>query len=1153
MEPGQTEIRRLGGGGGKPPLRLKGPELKWPKLSALAALLALAALIGALLAGSLLTLAPAQADGHPNDIELVLSVDDSDGVIAPGSEFTVSAALRFTGPHTLWRRLSIADARLRLPGVLDWAAAAGSNVQEPDDQTVMGAALYRPTGTDGEPVGDTALVVALAMHQRTLLARSNDQELYVYDVWNKQQAAVITPPATADGPTFGRPPGGQDNWHRQSGGVWQESDTTAWLFIGSNGDEISSVDNVGSLYIYKLDWSADPPSVTMVKRLVPPQSEFSNMRGSVGVRYGSAVGVSADGGTLAVGAQRMNNMGAVYVYSRPDGAGEDWSDIEYADGVKLTAAPTPAWGAAGTRPFNPDVLADCDAYCSRVSSLIEDGDANFGTHKIGLSEDGRVISIAASTKRYPFDTAGGAFSGGTADVGEVYVFVAPAGGWQAAPEASGTLIGAGEDASNFDPETHYSPGPARRITAPAAVLLARRWADATANRYFGQQTTVSADGSTIAASEGGANSVQIFQRDSAADWAGELLPSATISGGGLGYGAWGGLAFNRDASVLLIANGGHSGAGQYSGAVDVLTRPASGTWADAAASTAVRLVGPVPSFRGFFGYYTVQDLDYERLAISHPSHLGNNRAAMGIYLSDGNCTVRIVDGLSTTTCPITFDGKVEVLPGTPQGAYSLFGEVTLSVDGVAGSAIKLNDALDITIGEVQELAEARLDFAADDRGTTDTSDDRPFPASIAAGQRTRFHIQLLNENGKPSAPAGVVTVLLTATAGRLSTAAGGGCEGGASDGGLVCSIDTAALTNADAGRILVDLRHGGQPAVAEVRLTAVSSTGETRNAEPLTVTLTGPPDSLAIAPPATALLNLGTPDAGADRDNRDLLTLAVTAADRSGNRVDAPTNGLRAWLLGPDGKRVTSGVELEWPLGGADNPTLDAQGNRQIRINVNRAATQPLAHGEYTLEIRAGALTAAQTFTVGGGPASLTLGGVEGTLAEGEQISLTATVLDSAGNPVPNDTPVEWSATDVGATPVLIQLSADAKTTNGKASASWLVLSTAAAAVRAQAGDQSDLRLLDVAAAMAAAAAAVEPPEPPAPADGLTSRNPGLTAWFGEGTTTAAALLADLPGVNSILFWSGSAWLRYAQNNGQPIPGSFNFQIPNAAILYLSE
>ena len=830
-------------------------KLRGRPLGALAAILALAALLG----GALLTLAPAHADGHPDDIQLVLTIDDADGIVAPGGEFNVSAALRFTGPHTPWRRLSIEDASLRLTGPLRWAEQ-GASGRRPADQTVMGGALYRPFGEhsrfadlsggrfgdtlgrlpDYASVHDSAKVIALGLHRRTLLANSqisyqqtwnssinewrydvgdrSRQALYVFDTWNKRQAATIYAPITvtdSGGFSFGL---ARQNWTGGSGGaaVWQESDSIAWLFVSSVGDEIDGVANVGSLYIYRLDWSREPLDVQLVKRLVPPESEFSNTRSSVDTRYSSAVSVSNDGSTLAVAAQGMNNLGAVYVYTRPDGAGQSWGDIEYADGVKLSVAPAPAWGASGTRPFDASDTAACDAYCSRVSSLIEDGDAELGAEKIALSADGRVLSVGASNKRYPLDTAGGAFSGGTQGVGEAYVFVAPAGGWAAAPQAGGTLIGAGEDASSFDPALHHSPGPARRITKPAAVLLARPWAQAVASRWFGGRMTVSADGSTIAVTENIARDVHIFQRASASDWAGELLPSATIDGSDIGYGAWANVEFfNRDASVLLVGNPGHRGGGvRESGAVDVFRRPASGVWADVDASTAERLLNPnLPASnaiqRAHFGRPIVVDLDYERLAISYP--IRNNGTDPyfrsdddpGIYLSDGNCPVRVADGVATTTCPITLTGggAVEVPIDMEPGAQMISAQVTLRVSGVGGSGVMLSESIEVTIGKGPELAEARLGFATNTRNTTSTRDDAPYPSAIAAGETTRLRLQLLNEQGDLWGADDADSLLITTSAGALSSTFGGGCEGVQADDGICALGDAAALlSKTDAGR-----------------------------------------------------------------------------------------------------------------------------------------------------------------------------------------------------------------------------------------------------------------------------------------------------------------------------------------------------------------
>ena len=1156
-------------------------------LSGPTGLLALVALIAALLAGSLLALAPVRADGLPDDIQLVLSIDDSDGTVAPDSEFSVSAALRFTGPHTPWQRLSIADAALRLSGPLSWQAA-DSGAQRPSDQFVMGGALYRPFSggfllerydiPDGEIASDFSNVVALSLHHRTLLVgsgvwydhqrmlperllRGREQVaehsepgcvLYVFDTWNKRQAALVKWPDTYDpnaGACFGR--GGR--WDRGSA-VWHESETIAWLFISAAFVDVDGADNLGNLYIYKLDWSQDPPSIELAQHLVPPQSEFSNMRDTVDVHYSSAVAVSADGGTLAVAAQRMNNIGAVYVYTRPDGEGEDWGDIEYADGVKLSAAPAPAWGASGTRPFDPDVLADCDAYCSRVSSLVEDGDAYFGRSKIGLSSDGRVLAVPAYGKRYPFNQAGGAFDGGMEEVGEVYVFVAPEGGWAAVPEASGTLIEAGEDASSFDPDLHYSPGPARRITAPSAVLLARPWADAVADREFGDEITVSADGSTIAVGEVGTSSVHIFQRASASDWAGELLPSATLDGFDSGYGGLGSIEFvNRDASVLLGGNPTYMVDGLLLGAVDFFMRPSSGTWVDTDTPTIERLLDVIPEDQALFGQHLVMGLDYERLAISHPNGTSppppgsGPPDGSGVYLSDGNCAVRIVDAVSTRTCPIAFEGKVVIPADAEEGVQMISAQVTLSVSGMADSEVVLREAIEVTIGEPPQLAELRLGFATNTRHTTNTDDDAPFPSVIAAGETTTLQLQLLDERGVPWDGDGASALRVTTTAGALSAKFGGGCAGGALARGRSCSIDAATLSSADAGAILLDLRHSGRAAAAaQVQATFFSAEGgETLNSAPLTVILTGPPAALAVAAPAGGLLNIGTPDEG---DDRDMLTLAVTALDEAGNPVAMPAGAPFAMLTGPDGERVTDGVEFEWPLGGADTPTLSADGRRQVRININRAADQPLANGEYTLEVRAGAIKATQTLNISGGPAAIALSPATVEIDPNSEFTLTATLTDAEGAAVPNGTLVEWSEIAPPGAAGVVQLRRDSATTDGQASATWRAVMPGAVTLTAASGGATASGSVTAVAMVTVAA-----PPPPSLAESLTATSPGAFAvWTRAESIRASDLLPALEGVTTLSIWRNGRWLRYGVVAGQLLYGSRDFTILHADTLWLS-
>ena len=1208
-------------------------------------LVAAAATLLALAAAALLALAPAAAEPPPGDLALRLAVDDSDGVLEPGQTFTVSAELTWTGSRDpLGPQLQIGGGSVRIRGTEHVEFDIGRRslrlpaFSAPDARSVVSFTPIDIRDADGNEPSGRARANIRALDGRTALVyrapgpSSAPARLYVYDLYNQRQSITINAPTGAHS-DFAISPRGEDNSYSFWGmpmAVWHETESLAWLFVGSYRDTHSGSDytgntytneSFGSVYVYRLDWTTEPPTLTQPATLFMEGQDACNGWGNgCWPAFGTAVTISADGRVLAVSAFRANQTGAVYVYMRPDGEGQSWGDITQEDAIKVSSVAIPPWGAsnsAGQRPFDSGAsgrtgaATDCDAYCSRVQSWVG---SEFGWRAIRLSGDGEVLAVGAIDKSYSELTPGGSF-GGKTNVGQVAVFVAPGGDWEAAAQDARfddqgnakTLIGARESATAFDPATHYSPGPRLRVTRPTAKLSFGDWGSPATNAWFGSAVDVTLDGRTIAAGTGwdyatgsdpnlnnqrGRRIVQIFQLEAGQSWADVGAANPT------GLNTWsaqyhktaqqaehgfplGQLGFSADGAALLMGSPIGGIGGQDQGNAWLVQRPANGRWSG-------NISGPTASdwnrgggrtFRetatGFgnasagFGFIA-QSPDRQLLALSALGEKALNKSTCSgcnaiagsgphSYLSNEQCATRprerdgIVD--LVTTCRVVLPDSSALVPvGMEPGTFQIIAALTdvQLGDDTDNALSSLTGTLELEIGAVEQLAEATLEFATNTRGTADTTDDTAWPTTIAAGESTALRLQILTERGKPADAASVSSLVASTSIGTLGSNLGAvpGCTGGA---GAICRLDATALTNDNADNILLTLSHGGAAGAANVSVRVIGEEGETLRSNVVTVTLTGAPASLSIAAPAAGLLNVGTSDSGADKDDRDLLTLSVAAADQGGNRVDAPTTNLRTRLTGPDGKRVTSGVEVEWPLGGADNPTLDANRNRQVRVNVNRASAQPLANGEYTLEVRAGSLTATQTFTVSGGPASLSLGEIEGTLAEGEQISLTATVLDADGNPVPNDTPIEWSATDVGTTAVLVQLSADAKTTDGKASARWLVLSAGSTAVRAQAGDAADLRLLDVAAAMAAAVAAVEPPEPPNPVDGLVRPTPGFAAWFGEGATTASALLDGLPGVDSILFWHVNRWLRYARSNGQTVPGSVNFEVTNGSVLWLAE
>ena len=1115
-------------------------------------LLALGALLG-LLAALGLSLAPAAADGHPADLQLALSLaDDSDNIVPPGGEFTVNAELRFSQPLAPTRRLILrVPSTLRLSGYLTWDGPTWHR-NDIAQQVVAGGTALSAVDADGAALAGNAEVTARALDGRTLVARASNgpHNLYIFDAWNKRQAAIIEPPAGAAAQTFGKGQG-ERWWNPKSIAVWHETPETAWLFVGAGWDTVGTQTLVGQLWIYRLDWSADPLEVTQVGKLAPPPSEFNNKQSGGVAAYATGVAISRDGSTLAVSANEINNIGAVYVYSRPDGAGEDWGDLDYADGVKVTPVATPSWGTSTTRPFTPTstgrtgAATDCDAYCSRVSAQTAGGAGRPDfLWAIALSADGSVLAVGAKSKAYPSDTPGGSFSGGNANAGEAYIFLAPNGDWRTTPEVSGTLIPALTDATNFDPEQHYSPGPARRVTEPAAVLLSRPWASAQSNSHFGHEIFISLDGTTVAVAEYGRIQVRVFQRASAAAWAGagDVLPSADLARGDGAAIQRGGMELSGDGSQVLVGGETHNG---NRGRVLIYSRPADGQWTGSlAASDAREYLAPTPRANGRFAWPRYS-LDGERLVATETAEWIGGTSG-DIWLGDSGCTLRVVDEQNLWRCPITLSNPTVTVPeGTEDGPFTITGRVTIEVNR---NRFEVSGSMEAMVGTVKEVDTITLGLATDTKGTGATGDDTIYPSFIERGGKTRLRLQILNENGKSAAKGSISSVAVTTTLGGLSSLVeNGACSGGS--GRTICVIPTTALTGENTDELLVELAHTGTAGTATVWANVLDSEGERQSSNQVTIDVAGPPAALAIAQPATALLGYD-PSEAADQRNR--AALVVSATDKDGNRASVPTTRYSAKLTGPDGKAVAlSGAnakaQVEWPLRRGDDLVLNG-GNPQARVTIAAAAAAPLAAGEYTLELSAGSgtgrLTATQTFNVALSAAAVALS-VEpaGEIGEGESLTFTATVTDASGAAVPDGTPVDFSEQSTSPNAVLVLLSPSRQlTSGGEASVTVRAIGVGSAYVRAEADSEAAIRSITVA-----------PPPPPSLDDAAGSLAvDSYSIWTGPRATMASELYALLEGVSQISKWDGVSWVSYGETDGQLNSGSIDFSIQRGTVLWLS-
>ncbi len=540
----------------------------------------------------------------------------------------------------------------------------------------------------------------------------------------------------------------------------------------------------------------------------------------------------------------------------------------------------------------------------------------------------------------------------------------------------------------------------------------------------------------------------------------------------------------------------------------------------------------------------------EHLAAWHGGRVG-----LGVQggAAEGQCKGFSDEGETEWTCALDFgDGAAIVIPpGTEAGVYTI--SVVLSVNGR-----EYRDTLDVTVvepGSIDEVAEVRFGFAPRERGA---NRGEPYPSTIAAGESTRLRLTALNERGAASAAGSIASILFRTSAGSLSTTIGGGCEGG---GGLICRIPIAAVTASNADKIDVTLTHPGageggsyQGGEAQVEATLIAIDGEMFSLPSVGASLVGAAASLAISEPATSLLNAAT---GED-DDRDVLQLTVSAADEGGNAVAVPYRSPHAMIRNAAGATVSSGFSVVWTEDGDDEGdehdrfTRNAARAVVATIRATAEPGAPLAAGEYTLELRTAGQRARRTFTVVGPAAAIALSGPEGALQISEVASFTATVRDADGSPVPDGTRVRWSEEAQAARrTVLVQASAETRTTNGKATASYLPVSSGSAVVAATAGDAREVALVEVAAASAASVSAMAALTP---TEGLSEREPGsLTAWLGEGRTSASALLDGLEGVDSILLWQYGRWLRYGRSEGRVIPGSIDFVVTAGAILWLGD
>ena len=1168
--------------------------------------------LGALLAIGALALGPppAGAEDPPPDFSLRLSLaEDSDNIVPTNSVIKVAANFDWIGAGQGLPQVT--DIQLRVSGAQEWENNGRRSItlvdQFPGTRAWVGSLAGNDDRFGAGRLDGRTLVVGSARHDGCAPAQpgcyfsTGDVGIaYLYDFKTRREVTQIRPEVFL---------GYQQKYFGESKSisVWEdnsrgENKEVGYIFLGGREwypqGEKSTKQWTGRLFIFKVDWGADEPELQMINQLGPPNPGIGAQS-----RFGQSVEISRDGQTLVVSAPIMEEKGAVFVFEKPD---DGWENLEFSDGARLDVV-----------PGHPRTGTDLDkSYLGAQFGKAVAISANGDTIVAGaFVKDKTDANANMDVYNKPSGVVIGQTAGRYSVLGEAQIFVRPSGGW--ADDSTPDRIFRAEQAQNVSWHSFQSFAEFVDISpdGETVAMTASGWAVPGLKRLgSGANTESTTTGYVYLWEKPGTGwgasvsspSYNQTRTSPSATIPVDIRPTATFSpstaspnphgtiGGEFSYG---GLSFNKDGTRLVISDTKYHDATviadrNYYGRAWIFDKPSSG-WADADTKheSATLLESPRRRWSGFFGEVTY-DLDGEVL-LSYADQRSStySRTGMGpgrlwtfdedldLIAGTGGCTRGVGEGDTTWSCPLnleferpvpasmeTYDPvgtpiNLVVPVGTPNGT-----KFTISAN-VMVEGERYRDTLEVQVGEVTEVADATLDFA------TVAATGLPYKDTVVVGESTTLLLRVLNENGGASAVGSISQVLFTTTRGNLSARLGDATgEACLTAGVITCQIKDAvtALTAGNSDKIRLTVSHpgAGRGGQATVRVTVVATDGGSFSPDPVQIIFAGAANALAISEPSRTLLSFDTcdtPDADdgpedcratADRDDRDVLTLQITATDREGNPATVPTTAYGTpTIRGPDGKRVDSSrIAVTWPLRKdgddvgsdvtADDPLDTKNGAPQARLNVNAAEASKLANGEYTLELSAGSLKAKQTFQISGAPHMVALTTPEGVPMINSQVTVSARVTDAEGAAVPDGTMVRWEDNPTGTSPVLIELRSGSTTMDGQATATYLVIGRGTAYVRATAGEATNIRLLSVGAAEQMAVDA-----------SLSSTEPaGYSTWLGEQRIRASHLLAGVEGVNSVLLWQSGVWLRYGvTESGRAIPGSMDFVVRQGAVLWLGE
>ena len=450
------------------------------------------------------------------------------------------------------------------------------------------------------------------------------------------------------------------------------------------------------------------------------------------------------------------------------------------------------------------------------------------------------------------------------------------------------------------------------------------------------------------------------------------------------------------------------------------------------------------------------------------------------------------------------------------------------------------------------------------------------------GSKAGFTLALRNANGQPSQVSAVSAITLTVVGGgKISSKY---CPGGMAAELSSCTVnlassppdspDTSARVDAGTnpnllGAIPFTFTAPTKPGTSTIRATVIGQTAGNFQ-ETLEFTVSGSATAITLGNGVPSILAYGTADPVADNpatedvdesdpgDSRDTVSIPVSATDANGNKARMPADAT-VRVTNPDGGALPGGSHS------AQVSCNDARTACSVVIDVNAAATTPLASGLYKATVNGSGVDPIETtFNVAGNPDAVSVSVPEELGAVGETFTATVNVTDAAGVPVADGEQVEFttSATAGGVLTARVvsptENAADRRigtTKNGQVTAQVTIVGRGVAVLTATAN-------LDEARPNKDDSAVIDTAESIIPAAGggpiiryLTpDGEPGVGApadYLGTTSTTAAAVLAMNEAASAIWLFNGSRWIRYAEDaDGEAIPGSIPFSVLPGDILW---